>query len=72
MNEEDIPNSQLFKGSFAHSAKDSDELILDTLASFTRYHVLSTIRWKVMRRMNDGDTAILFLSIDNTSAEYIK
>lgn len=72
VDEANIPNTQVYKGSFAHSAEDSNEDILDTITSFTRRYALSTAQWRVVRRVNDGHVAILFLSVDDASSNYIR
>lgn len=70
--DEDIPNTQIFKGVFCHSADKDDSKILDTLEAYTRHFTLKASTWQVTRRVNDGDSAILFLSVDDESADYIR
>lgn len=70
--EKDIPCSRLYKGVFSHSATYTTLDILDTLEAYTRNFTLNTKSWTVSRRVDDGDTTLLYFTMDEASQKYIK
>lgn len=70
--EEEIPPTSVYRGSFAHSANDTNEDIFDTILSFTRNEAMSTASWRVTHRVNHGSIATLFIVVDLKSHEHIE
>lgn len=72
VSEKDIPTRNIYKGVFTHSAEDTNARILHLLECYSRHFVLKTQSWNVVRRVDDGQTAILFIVLDEASADYIE
>lgn len=70
--EENMPKRHLYKGIFTMSASETNVDILHLLESFSRGFSLHAARWTVVRRVDDGDTAIMFLCVDDASDEAIR
>lgn len=69
---DDIPKTALYKCAFSASKRFTNEDILDTLGSQARGIDLPTDEWKVVRRIENGEDVVLFLSVDITSADVIR
>lgn len=72
MSEDAVPVRRLYRAVFSHSKTRTTENIFATLEGFSRDRSFSTRKWELVRRVEDGATAVLFINVDEASADYIK
>lgn len=71
MTEDMVPPKKLYRAIFSHSSMRSTADIFKTLEKFSRDRSIHTSRWELVRRVEDGHASILYILVDEKSAEYI-
>lgn len=71
VNEEEIPSSILFRGYFHKGANCTNEELLRDIGVMVRKDAMNIEKWKVVRRIQVDPAAIIFISVDEVSADHI-